>query len=113
MNSFDLALSGGGARGAFQFGALQALNEISDVSISAVHGCSIGSINAALWLTDKMDTGRTSLSQFWQNTKPMDLFDAVKSADTNPYFPVIPELLLTGRVGVEKLKRDTNYIVGV
>jgi len=45
--SYAIVLSGGGAKGAYQVGVLQALAEM-DIHISAVSGASIGSLNGAI-----------------------------------------------------------------
>ena len=45
-----LLLGGGGAKGAFQIGAWQALAEAGlTTDITAVAGCSVGALNAALF----------------------------------------------------------------
>lgn len=47
MNSYGLVLAGGGGKGAYQVGAWKALREIG-ISIEAIAGVSIGSLNGAL-----------------------------------------------------------------
>ncbi|MCK5761913.1 MAG: patatin-like phospholipase family protein [Candidatus Izimaplasma sp.] len=50
MKKIGLALSGGGARGAYQIGAWKALIELGIIDkISAYSGASVGSLNAALF----------------------------------------------------------------
>ncbi len=59
---YALALEGGGSRGAYQAGALKALDELN-VEIIAAAGTSIGSINAAYYLQE----GSELLCDFWEN----------------------------------------------
>lgn len=51
MKPFGLVLAGGGAKGAYQIGAWEAMREIG-VRFSAIAGVSIGSINGALIAAD-------------------------------------------------------------
>lgn len=51
-----LVLAGGGARGAYQIGALKALRELSiDKYIKVVSGTSIGALNAVLFMSGDVD----------------------------------------------------------
>lgn len=59
-----LVLEGGGAKGAWQFGALKALKELG-ITFDYVSGTSVGALNGALWATNRLDIGNdlwTSLS---------------------------------------------------
>lgn len=51
MKPFALVLAGGGAKGAYEFGAWKAMREIG-VTFNAIAGASIGSINGALIAAD-------------------------------------------------------------
>ena len=65
-----LCLGGGGAKGAFQIGAWQALEEaglLSDVQAAA--GCSVGALNAALFALGDLNYAK----QVWESIKPADL----------------------------------------
>lgn len=64
-----LALEGGGAKGAYQIGAYQALMELG-YSFDAVAGTSIGAINAALIAQGDWERAR----DFWETTSTEDLF---------------------------------------
>lgn len=73
-NGNALVLSGGGARGAFQAGAMKALVEIAaaagnDQPFSIVSGVSAGGINAAYYAATCDDplTGMMRLTEFWAN----------------------------------------------
>lgn len=59
-----LVLEGGGAKGAWQFGALEALDE-AGIKFDYVGGTSVGALNGALWAAGRLDLGEklwTSLS---------------------------------------------------
>jgi predicted patatin/cPLA2 family phospholipase len=51
-----LVLAGGGAKGAWQFGVLQALHE-AEITFDAVSGTSVGALNGAIWCANLMDVG--------------------------------------------------------
>ena len=58
MKKYGLVLAGGGAKGAYQLGAWQAMKELG-IIFSAVVGVSIGSINGALIAADSFDEAKT------------------------------------------------------
>ncbi len=62
MKKYGLVLAGGGAKGAYQLGAWQAMREL-EIKFSAVVGVSIGSINGALIAADSFDNAKT----LWDN----------------------------------------------
>lgn len=62
MKPFGLVLAGGGAKGAYQIGAWQALREIG-VRFEAIAGVSIGSVNGALIAADDF----RAASEMWNN----------------------------------------------
>lgn len=65
-----LLLGGGGAKGAFQIGAWQALAEAGITSnISAVAGCSVGALNAALFAIGDPAYAK----RIWEQIQPSDL----------------------------------------
>jgi NTE family protein len=69
-----LCLSGGGARGSYQVGAIKALTE-SGRQWHSVHGISAGSLNAA-WISmfspDQQKTNIDGLVDVWQSIKSSD-----------------------------------------
>ncbi len=79
---YALALEGGGSRGAYEAGALKALDELN-IEIIAAAGTSIGSINAAYYLQE----GSELLCEFWENLEPDSLipdnFDEYKKYLSN------------------------------
>ena len=65
-----LCLGGGGAKGAFQIGAWQALQEAGLLrEIRAVAGCSAGALNAALFAIGDLEFAK----QIWKSIQPSDL----------------------------------------
>jgi predicted acylesterase/phospholipase RssA len=59
IQNFGVASSseGGGAKGAWQFGALEALDE-AGIKFDYVAGTSVGALNGALWAAGRLDLGR-------------------------------------------------------
>jgi NTE family protein len=74
----NLALQGGGAHGAFTWGALDRLLEDEDVVIEGITATSAGAMNAAAlkhgWLTDGHAGARESLRRFWMKVGGLDGF---------------------------------------
>lgn len=71
--TYALALEGGGARGSYQIGAVEALKE-AGVKISAAAGSSVGALNGALIAMDRLDIAK----ELWYNmsfSKVMDVDD--------------------------------------
>jgi hypothetical protein len=59
-----LVLEGGGAKGAWQFGVLEAFAE-SGIEFDVVSGTSVGALNGAIWCTGKIDIGH---EMWWDMT---------------------------------------------
>lgn len=69
---YALVLAGGGAKGAYQIGALQALEEMGIIDdIVALAGNSIGSVNMALLMGSTLETAKN----LWENVVPEDFVD--------------------------------------
>jgi len=64
-----LVLEGGGAKGAYQFGVLQAFQQ-AGIKFAVVAGSSVGGLNAALWSSGKLNWGE----DLWLNMKPEDVY---------------------------------------
>ena len=66
----NLALQGGGAQGAFTWGALDRLLENPDLGFEGISGTSSGALNAAVFAQGLMDGGRDgarrTLAGFWE-----------------------------------------------
>lgn len=54
--TYALVLDGGGARGAYQMGALKALKDY-DIKVEAVAGTSVGALNGAIYCQDDLELG--------------------------------------------------------
>ncbi len=67
---YGLVLEGGGAKGAYHIGALKALKEMN-VKISAVAGTSIGAMNGAMFVQDKLDEAY----EYWYNISTSRVLD--------------------------------------
>lgn len=72
MENFGLVLSGGGAKGAYQIGALKALKNFENkITIKAISGSSIGGINAAAFLSISLE----QIESLWKQFTFQDFFD--------------------------------------
>jgi len=67
---YGLVLEGGGAKGAYHIGALKALKEMN-IKISAVAGTSIGAMNGAMFVQDKLDEAY----EYWYNISTSRVLD--------------------------------------
>lgn len=97
------ALGGGGARGAFQVGALRALHE-AGVRPDLLVGSSIGAVNAAavaLWGYD--DTGFSRLEAAYQQVAKSDLLDLSLSR--------LAIQALTGRFSFDSGRRAADFLI--
>jgi NTE family protein len=65
----NLALQGGGAHGAFTWGALDRLLDEEDIEVAAISGTSAGAMNGAAlkagWIENGRDGARANLDWFW------------------------------------------------
>ena len=72
----DLALQGGGAHGAFTWGALDRLLEDDEIAIEGISSTSAGAMNAAAlkhgWMSGGNEGARDSLAQFWLRLAGLD-----------------------------------------
>lgn len=114
--SINLALQGGGAHGAFTWGALDRLLEEDRLEIEGISGTSAGAMNAAMlktgYLAGGRDGAKAQLESFWReiqttaarNVNPVadwvSLFsnDAAKIAETVFASPVYQAQEALGRV---------------
>ena len=77
FNRIGIILSGGGAKGAYQAGAMQAIYEFLEQhdahrKVQMIAATSIGSWNALFWLADLMKSqngGASPLEEWWQQVK--------------------------------------------
>ena len=73
--NYGLVFAGGGTRGAYQVGVAIALKELR-INIGAVTGCSIGSINGALFVSNEVN----KLKSIYDN---IEIDDILKVSDKN------------------------------
>ncbi len=67
MEKTGLVLSGGGGKGAFQVGALKALEEAGMLDfVTAVSGASIGTLNACMFVEHRLD----QMEKVWKSINP-------------------------------------------
>jgi NTE family protein len=78
----DLALQGGGAHGAFTWGAVERLFEAPDLRVESVTGASAGSMNAALIAHGYMEGGpagvTAALEGFWRRISEAARFSPIQ-----------------------------------
>lgn len=67
---YGLVLEGGGAKGAYHIGALKALKELN-IEIDAVAGTSIGAMNGAMFVQNKLDIAY----DYWYNISTAKVLD--------------------------------------
>ena len=84
----SLALQGGGAHGAFTWGALERLLEEPDLAIDGISGTSAGAINACVvaqgLLKDGADGAKAELQAFWRRLSQLGAA-AFNPYQTSPY----------------------------
>ena len=76
-----LVLEGGGAKGAYSFGALLAFKEMG-ITFDAVGGSSVGALNAVLWSSNCLEAGQS----IWESIS-FDSVYPVKILDAKRYPP--------------------------
>ncbi len=114
-----IALAGGGARGAYQIGALKALAEKSHLDdIHAVSGSSIGSVNACMLATDTLKKAE----QVWLTLDEKDLLknqgnilrriftEGVNLVKNGVYHTEHFQEMLDGIIDYERLKERDVYV---
>ena len=80
MQKNAIALTGGGARGAYQVGALRAIYEIMGQDqdlFQIITGNSAGALNAVYLAAhaDNWDIATSQLWDLWKSIRPQDVFD--------------------------------------
>ena len=96
MKEYALVLEGGGAKGAYQIGAMKALIE-NGFKFNTVIGTSIGAINAAFIAQGDMD----KVEELWKTLSFKELMDINNELIEN---------VMTNQVTVEDLKEIRNTI---
>ncbi len=94
-------MSGGGTRGAYQMGVLQALQELGlNRQIRVVTGASIGAINGALIAQQDWDKAL----ELWQSVQPYQVFNAIRHENDPFYTTLVRDWWQHGGIRVEGLK---------
>lgn len=111
-NEYGVVLEGGGAKGAYQIGALRALKELG-VNIKAVVGTSVGALNGVFVVQDDLDRA----VDLWENIKYShvinvedDLLERItkldfKDLDLKKIFNKIIQVIIDRGVDVTPLKK--------
>ncbi len=103
MRKLGICLSGGGARGAYQIGALKALQDLGILELAkAFSGASIGAVNATFVATEALDVAK----EIWFNVPENPLGDnpsIIKSIKEQKL-----KVIDSGLFSIEKLKQLLN-----
>lgn len=79
--TLHLALQGGGAHGAFTWGALDRLLDEPSIEFGAISGCSAGALNGAAlvsgWVRDGRQGARAQLALLWQKAAEVSALAAL------------------------------------
>ncbi len=100
-SEWALVLSGGGARGAYEAGALKAIKEIG-LNVKGVYGTSVGSLNGVFYVQGSVD----ELYKIWQNLSFESVMELPSTSSTNIFrlsLPKIYKVLLSGGFNVSPL----------
>ncbi len=97
-----LVLSGGGAKGSYEIGAIKALREMH-MKFDIVTGTSIGAINAALYAQKDYQKAK----HLWGKLKTKDLFDGVKDniSEKEMYRVLVQEFFKNGGLSFAKAEK--------
>lgn len=94
-------MSGGGTRGAYQMGVINAMRELGlDEQIKVVTGSSIGAINGALIVQRDWEKAM----DLWQSVRPHQVFNRLEAANDSFYWPLLRDWLEQGGIRVDGLK---------
>lgn len=104
MKRINLALQGGGAHGAFTWGALRRILAEEDVEIAAISGTSAGALNASAlksgWVANGREGAIANLDWLWEQI----------GAITDPMFaPWIDAAVPTAEIWAKALKYSAGY----
>lgn len=118
MKKIGLCLTGGGARGSYQAGAIKALEELGILpKIYAVSGTSIGSVNATLLACKNPD----EIKELWLNyssndfNKDTSIFKTLREkkldvVNSGIYEISLLEKLLQDNIDYDKIKQQKTFI---
>lgn len=101
LPEWALVLSGGGARGAYEAGALKAIKEVG-LNVKGVYGTSVGSLNGVFYVQGDVD----ELYKIWQNLSFESVLELPSTSSTSVFrlsLPKIYKVLLSGGFNVSPL----------
>jgi len=104
-----LVLSGGGAKGSYQIGVWKALRRLN-IKIDIVTGTSIGSINGALFVSNRYYRAK----KLWLNMTTSSFFDAVNDDADNifkQYKDAVKEVVLNKGMKLEKAEKLLHEVL--
>ena len=101
MTRRGLYLQGGGAKGAYQAGIMQALYE-KGITFEAISGTSIGSVNSFFWATGHMDELKTL---WFEMDLPSDL-----TTEDDLFYNVEFLIELIGKYNIEKFLVENWFV---
>ncbi len=114
ISPLGLALSGGGALGAYQIGAWKALSDLKlDTQVKLIAGTSIGAINGALIIQGEVDTIET----LWRQMKPETIFQSFQSKSTvsnmgfKEYLRLTKEFFTQGKIDISPFKALLSELI--
>jgi len=118
MRKLGLCLTGGGARGSYQIGAMKALEELGYLDkVHAISGTSIGSVNAALFAGKTVDELKSLWLDYPQTEfdKAQDVFKKVRDKklevlNEGVYEIAALENLLRDNLDVNALRNKLVYV---
>ncbi len=101
-SSWALVLTGGGARGAYEAGALKAVKELG-LDVKGVFGTSVGALNGAFFCQGITD----ELYNMWQNLTYSDVMSIPSTSSTKTskfYFQIAQRLFTFHLINIQPLK---------
>lgn len=101
MKEFGLVLSGGGAKGAYQIGALKAIKEFG-INFLGCAGSSIGALNEALIFSQEIDY----CENVWKNIKVDDFFEINDDLLLGLSSQEELEELINNHINIDKIKNS-------
>lgn len=95
-----IVLAGGGSRGSYQIGAWEALEELG-YKADIVTGTSVGSMNAALLATDRLQEAKS----MWLSINDKDVMDVPEKIFSVETLKFVRKFAKEGGISVEPLKK--------
>ena len=121
MRKIGLCLSGGGARGAYQIGAVQALDDLKIYkNIRTFSGASIGAANVAVLATNTISEAKKIWYSIPDNplVKPKSIVSKLKeerfkALDSGIYSMEVFEEVLISKIYTDKFKSNEVFVTKI